>query len=78
MYNIPHMHTQVTKIDRDVSSGTALQEISFWLTLERALLNIQEMREKLEVGGRCDVVWCNGGGIGGKIKRNGKLHDVVL
>lgn len=40
---------QVTKLDRDPSSGTALQEISFWLNLERALLRIQERRESLEV-----------------------------
>ena len=29
---------KVTKLDRDPSNGTALQEISFWLNLERALL----------------------------------------
>lgn len=27
----------MTKLDRDPSSGTALQEITFWLNLERAL-----------------------------------------
>ncbi len=32
---------KVTKLDRDPSNGTALQEISFWLNLERALLRIQ-------------------------------------
>lgn len=36
---------KVTKLDRDPSSGTALQEISFWLNLERALHRIQEKRE---------------------------------
>merc|ERR1711899_446172 len=40
---------KVTKLDRDPSSGTALQEISFWLNLERALLRIQEKRESSEV-----------------------------
>ncbi|CAK8687664.1 unnamed protein product [Clavelina lepadiformis] len=40
---------KVTKLDRDPSSGTALQEISFWLNLERALLRIQEMRESSEI-----------------------------
>ncbi|XP_048259760.1 cytoplasmic dynein 1 heavy chain 1-like isoform X2 [Haliotis rufescens] len=40
---------KVTKLDRDPASGTALQEISFWLNLERALLRIQEKRESLEV-----------------------------
>ena len=40
---------KVTKLDRDPSSGTAIQEISFWLNLERALLRIQEKRESTEV-----------------------------
>ena len=35
---------KVTKLDRDPSSGTAIQEISFWLNLERALL--RHSREK--------------------------------
>ncbi|XP_027203133.2 dynein heavy chain, cytoplasmic isoform X1 [Dermatophagoides pteronyssinus] len=40
---------KVTNLDRDPSSGTAMQEISFWLNLERALLRIQEKRESIEV-----------------------------
>ncbi|XP_074643936.1 cytoplasmic dynein 1 heavy chain 1-like isoform X2 [Tubulanus polymorphus] len=40
---------KVTKLDRDPASGTALQEISFWLNLERALLRIQEKIESIEV-----------------------------
>ncbi|XP_022824430.1 dynein heavy chain, cytoplasmic isoform X3 [Spodoptera litura] len=40
---------KVTKLDRDPSNGTALQEISFWLNLERALHRIQEKRESIEV-----------------------------
>ena len=41
---------KVTKLDRDPSNGTALQEISFWLNhLERPLLRIQEKRESNEV-----------------------------
>ncbi|RXG51479.1 Cytoplasmic dynein 1 heavy chain 1, partial [Armadillidium vulgare] len=40
---------KVTKLDRDPSSGTALQEISFWLNLERALLKIQDKGSSLEV-----------------------------
>ncbi|XP_071453347.1 dynein heavy chain, cytoplasmic isoform X3 [Hetaerina americana] len=47
---------KVTKLDRDPSSGTALQEISFWLNLERALLRIQEKRESLEVALTLDVL----------------------
>ncbi|KAK2160288.1 hypothetical protein NP493_1652g00007 [Ridgeia piscesae] len=40
---------KVTNLDRDPASGTALQEISFWLNLERALLRIQEKRESPEI-----------------------------
>ena len=40
---------QVTKLDRDPASGTALQEISFWLNLERALRRIQEKRESTDI-----------------------------
>ncbi|XP_069984453.1 dynein heavy chain, cytoplasmic isoform X5 [Penaeus vannamei] len=47
---------KVTKLDRDPSSGTALQEISFWLNLERALLKIQDKRESLEVALTLDVL----------------------
>lgn len=32
----------VTKLSREVSSGTASQEINFWLTMERALEDIEE------------------------------------
>lgn len=47
---------QVTKLDRDPSSGTALQEISFWLNLERALHRIQEKRESMEVSLTLDIL----------------------
>ena len=47
---------KVTKLDRDPSSGTALQEISFWLNLERALLRIQEKRESSEVALTLEVL----------------------
>ena len=47
---------KVTKLDRDPSNGTALQEISFWLNLERALLRIQEKRESPEVALTLDVL----------------------
>ncbi|CAG0909860.1 unnamed protein product, partial [Cyprideis torosa] len=40
---------KVTRLDRDPSSGTTLQEVSFWLNLERALLRLQERRESQEV-----------------------------
>jgi dynein heavy chain 1 len=47
---------KVTKLDRDPSSGTALQEISFWLSLERALNRILEKRESLEVTLTLDIL----------------------
>ena len=47
---------KVTKLDRDASTGTALQEISFWLNLERALLRIQEKREAPEVALTLDIL----------------------
>ncbi|KAH8923510.1 hypothetical protein BT69DRAFT_1319504 [Atractiella rhizophila] len=40
---------QVTKLNRDVSSGTASQEINFWLSLETALEGIQDQLEGEEV-----------------------------
>lgn len=43
-------------MDRDPASGTALQEISFWLNLERALLRIQEKRESIEVVLTLDIL----------------------
>ncbi|KAL3873221.1 hypothetical protein ACJMK2_036362 [Sinanodonta woodiana] len=47
---------KVTKLDRDPASGTALQEIMFWLNLERALLKIQEKRESSEVVLTLDIL----------------------
>ncbi|XP_052105179.1 cytoplasmic dynein 1 heavy chain 1-like isoform X5 [Mytilus californianus] len=47
---------KVTKLDRDPSSGTALQEITFWLNLERALLRIQEKRESTEIVLTLDIL----------------------
>jgi hypothetical protein len=39
----------VTKLSRDVSSGTASQEINFWLSLERALEGIESQLRSDEV-----------------------------
>lgn len=47
---------KVTKLDRDPSSGTTLQEVSFWLNLERALHRIQEKREAQEVVLTLDIL----------------------
>ena len=43
-------------MDRDYSSGTALQEISFWLNLEKALQRIQEKRDSQEVTLTLDIL----------------------
>eukprot|EP00052_Salpingoeca_macrocollata_P029607 m.302067 g.302067 ORF g.302067 m.302067 type:complete len:4524 (+) comp22998_c0_seq7:51-13622(+) len=40
---------KVTRLERDPSSGTAMQEVSFWLNLERALLSIKDKRDSPEV-----------------------------
>ena len=40
---------KVTKLDRDPASGTALQEATFWVNLERALHKIIQKRESEEV-----------------------------
>ena len=50
------MHFQVSKLDRDPASGTALQEITFWLNLERALLRIQDKRNSLEIVLTLDIL----------------------
>ena len=47
---------KVTKLNRDPSSSTALQEISFWLYLKRALLHLQETRESMEVTLTLDIL----------------------
>ena len=47
---------QVTRLERDASSGTALQEISFWLNLENALNRIQRKRDSPEVNLTLDVL----------------------
>ena len=40
----------MTKLRRDVSSGTASQEINFWLSLEGALEGIEAQLRSEEVG----------------------------
>ena len=48
--------SKVTRLERDASSGTALQEISFWLNLENALNKIQLKRNSPEVNLTLDVL----------------------
>ncbi|CAL4060939.1 unnamed protein product, partial [Meganyctiphanes norvegica] len=47
---------KVSKLDRDPNNGSALQEISFWVNLERALLKIQEKRESIPITITLDVL----------------------
>lgn len=40
----------VTKLNRDVASGTASQEINFWLSMEKALEGIEEQLRSDPIG----------------------------
>lgn len=46
----------MTQLDREPSSGTALQEISFWSNLEHALSKIQGRRSGAEIQLTLDVL----------------------
>ena len=46
----------MTKLERDPASGNALQEISFWLNLEKALHRIEEKQQSPEVKLTLDVL----------------------
>lgn len=46
----------VSKLDRDPSTGTAIQEINFWLNLEKALNKIIEKRDSPEVSLTLDIL----------------------
>jgi dynein heavy chain 1 len=41
---------KVTKLSRDPSSGTAIQEINFWVSMERALEKIDEQLKSEQIG----------------------------
>jgi dynein heavy chain 1 len=47
---------KVTRMDRDPSQGSAAQEIGFWLSMERALANIEAMLRSDEVLLTLDVL----------------------
>ncbi|EJW76555.1 hypothetical protein WUBG_12535, partial [Wuchereria bancrofti] len=49
---------KVTKLDRDAGSGTSLQEMTFWLNLERALQKIAQKRESDEVTLTLETLKC--------------------
>lgn len=40
---------KVTRLEREPSSGTSLQEITFWINLERALQKINQKRDSEEI-----------------------------
>ncbi len=41
---------KVTELNRDPSSGTAIQEVNFWLSMETALEGIDEKLKSDEIG----------------------------
>lgn len=45
---------KVTKLSRDPASGTAIQEINFWLSMERALEKIDEQLKSDQIGEQKD------------------------
>ena len=47
---------KVTKLSRDPASGTAIQEINFWLSMERALEKIDEQLKSDQIGKNVSVV----------------------
>lgn len=47
---------KVTEHKRDPKSGTAVQEISFWISMEKALMNLQNLRNSQEVVLTLDVL----------------------
>ncbi|ODV98401.1 hypothetical protein PACTADRAFT_20118, partial [Pachysolen tannophilus NRRL Y-2460] len=47
---------EVTHLNHDPASGTAADEISFWISLEKALLSIQEQLSSAEVSLTLDVL----------------------
>ena len=47
---------KVTKLDRDVASGTAMLEISFWLNLEKASQKIRQKLDAIEVTLTLDIL----------------------
>jgi len=47
---------KVTKLDRDPSTGSALQEVNFWLNLEKVLLHIKEQIEQPEIRTTLDIL----------------------
>ncbi|KAJ1368590.1 hypothetical protein KIN20_029753 [Parelaphostrongylus tenuis] len=49
---------KVTKLERDPGSGSSLQEMAFWLNLERALQKILQKRESEEVTLTLEALKC--------------------
>ena len=64
--NLTDLILQVTKLERDPASGNALQEISFWLNLEKALHRIEEKQQSPEVKLTLDI-----------LKHSKRFHAIV-
>ncbi len=47
---------KVTRLDRDPSTGTTMQEISFWHNMDRALQAIKQQRESAEISLTLDIL----------------------
>ena len=47
---------KVTQMERDPSSGSAIQEVNFWLNLEDALKNLKDKRDSPEIELTMDVL----------------------
>jgi len=45
-----HEIEKVTKLSRDSSTGSALQEVNFWLGMDRALQNIDDQLKSDGIG----------------------------
>lgn len=54
---------KVTKLSRDPASGTAIQEINFWLSMERALEKIDEQLKSDQIGEQKDFASLSAVGI---------------
>ena len=49
-------NVQVTRLERDPSTGTTMQEVAFWLNLERALHDLQAQRDSPKINLTLDVL----------------------
>ena len=64
----------VTRLDRDVSSGDALSEISFWLSMDAALNRIQAQLKSPEIGTSLDFLHT----AGIRVTRGSSSHSLKI